>query len=460
MLLDSVERYSKHRLFYDVASKREMTYGAFFSMASTRANHFRRHYGLDNASYVVLDLASRLDYFVCLISLYLLGCKVIPSREIRIDKYIPTQDKIRVFVIDDSVIKKIKSAAEGELPEENFDGAAAELILQTSGSTGTPKCLVHSIDSLSKSASAFSALVPYTGQDIVFHNWPHYYMAGIFNLFLCPLMNGASVILDKTSQNIDFLNYWAKINRHRVSIAYLSPTMASALLHYQQYSDIEVTWTKSVKVISTGSYLYPSVAERFYQRFGVSLRNCYGVTEVGGSISLQDAGIEINTAGLVGRLSDGITVKVDKEGQLLIKSDFMMKGFMVNGGEFVTVPSYYQTGDLGFIKDHQLYITGRTNEFINKGAVKIYLNDIEDAVLASGLVKEVVAFGEKAEFWGEVICINVIFQDYTEENLGKLREFLSARLANHEMPSRICPVESIPRTSIGKIKRVYFEQND
>ena len=71
-----------------------------------------------------------------------------------------------------------------------------------------------------------------------------------------------------------------------------------------------------------------------------------------------------------------------------------------------------------------------------------------------------VAFGEKAEFWGEVICINVIFQDYTEENLGKLREFLSARLANHEMPSRICPVESIPRTSIGKIKRVYFELND
>ena len=146
--------------------------------------------------------------------------------------------------------------------------------------------------------------------------------------------------------------------------------------------------------------------------------------------------------------------------ELYLSQDFMMKGFMVNGGEFVTVPSYYQTGDLGFIKDHQLYITGTTNEFINKGAVKIYLNDIEDAVLASGLVKEVVAFGEKAEFWGEVICINVIFQDYTEENLGKLREFLSARLANHEMPSRICPVESIPRTSIGKIKRVYFELND
>jgi acyl-coenzyme A synthetase/AMP-(fatty) acid ligase len=457
MLLDSVERYWNHRLFYDVVSKREMTYGAFWSMASMWANGFRRYYGLDNTSYVVLDLASRLNYFISLISLYLLGCKVIPSREMRIDQYIPARDKIRVFVLDDSVIEKIKGVSAHQLPEKHFDGAAAELILQTSGSTGTPKCLVHSIDTLSQSALAFSALVPYTDQDIVLHNWPHYYMAGMFNLFLCPFMNGASIILDRMSQNIDFLSYWKKINRHQVSIAYLSPTMASALLQYQQYTDMEVTLTQSVKIISTGSYLYPSVAERFYQQFGVTLSNCYGVTEVGGSISLQDRDLEFNTTGLAGKLSDGVTVKVDNEGQLLIKSDFMMKRLMVNGGEVFTVPSYYQTGDLGFIKDHQLHITGRMNEFINKGAVKIYLTNIEDAVLASGLAKEVIAYGEKAEFWGEVICINVIFQDYTEGSLRKLREFLSVRLANHEMPSRIYPVESIPRTSIGKIKRVYFE---
>ena len=45
--------------------------------------------------------------------------------------------------------------------------------------------------------------------------------------------------------------------------------------------------SKYQAVVATGGPLYRSVAERFFDTFKVPIRCCYGVTEVGGSITFQ-----------------------------------------------------------------------------------------------------------------------------------------------------------------------------
>ena len=84
-------------------------------------------------------------------------------------------------------------------------------------------------------------------------------MAGFFNMFLCPILSGVSIFFDEEINNDIYLKYWNRIVQSKIDIAYLSPTMAQALIAYSQYEKISKKNKKNVKIISTGSYLYKSI---------------------------------------------------------------------------------------------------------------------------------------------------------------------------------------------------------
>ena len=123
--------------------------------------------------------------------------------------------------------------------------------------------------------------------------------------------------------------------------------------------------------------------------------------------------------------------------------------------------SYFRSGDLGKIQKGKYSITGRLKEIIKKGGEPVSLLHIEDITLKHEGVKDVLAKGVTSEFWGEDIELDVIFSVFPDKmnqdnKINFLKRYLGQNLPRIQMPRKINSVTSIPKTSIGKNYRRYF----
>jgi long-chain acyl-CoA synthetase len=102
----------------------------------------------------------------------------------------------------------------------------------------------------------------------------------------------------------------------------------------------------------------------WYQKLGVTIHNCYGMTEDGlmSHFNRPDA----NRFGSVGKPLGKAVAKLDEEGEILVKSPCLMKGYYKDEEKTkaaFTEDGYLRTGDLGeYDKEGYLYIVGRAKD--------------------------------------------------------------------------------------------------
>ena len=146
-------------------------------------------------------------------------------------------------------------------------------------------------------------------------------------------------------------------------------------------------------IMCGGAYLSQQVAEDLLA-FGILVLQGYGITECCPLVSVN----RNKTANMasVGRPLPHFQIKI-KDGEILVRGDSLMNGYYNNPG--LTQESldegWFKTGDIGYFdKKGHLYITGRTkNLIVMKNGKKIPPEEIENALMALPLVKEVVAYG-------------------------------------------------------------------
>jgi acyl-CoA synthetase (AMP-forming)/AMP-acid ligase II len=128
------------------------------------------------------------------------------------------------------------------------------------------------------------------------------------------------------------------------------------------------------------------------------------------------------------------------------------------------VDGFYRTGDLGYLKDGELYVTGRSKDLIIVGGKNVYPNDLEQlAGEVSGVhAGRVVAFGIFDEVQGtEEVVVVAEAEDaavLADEAAG---EELADRVRAHVTKNsdvavrivRIVPEKWLIKTSSGKISR-------
>ena len=333
------------------------------------------------------------------------------------------------------------------------------LILYSSGTTGEPKGIVHSIRSLIESAQSFAELSGLSNDSVIYHHFPMYYMAGIFNLFLCPAVSGATIVVGPQFSRLSMLRFWDLPQRFGVNHLTLTPTMAHSLtLLYRTDDALLAHLSRYEVIISTGSILYSSVAQRFLGTFGVPLRSCYGVTEVGGSITLQDWQMATGLESCVGTWAPGTEIRAGRSAEtpaeILIRTPTMMRGYLAQGvvSPFNGQDNFFPTGDHGYIVDDRLFIVGRTNDTIKKGGEFVSLASIENHVLACPHIADAAAVGVPDDAWGQkIILFYVPKPDIDEEVIeSALAEIFATHLRRIEHPDRIVPTPWFPKTSIGK----------
>ncbi len=197
--------------------------------------------------------------------------------------------------------------------------------------------------------------------------------------------------------------------------------------------------------VSGGAALDPAVAEGF-RDLGLTLLQGYGITETSPIISAESP--YKSKAGTSGEVLDGVEISIDNpnpegEGEIKVKGQNVMLGYYKNkkATDEVLVDGWYRTGDLGRIdEDNMLSICGRVkNLIVTPNGKNVYPEEIENQILKSPYVAEIMVYGHKVGVTAEEVYA-VIFPN--EEALFALAK------EQDDGPMSAAAIESLIRKEV------------
>jgi long-chain acyl-CoA synthetase len=247
----------------------------------------------------------------------------------------------------------------------------------------------------------------------------------------------------------------------RVSVLLGVPTMCVALLRAAEgLSD-----PPQLRVAHIGgAALAPETLHAFAARFGCTMLEGYGMTELSGTVTAHRPGRPIKP-GSVGIPVDGVEVRVvDREGselpageigEVLARGSGQMRGYWRNETDtkaaFVA-DGWLATEDMGVLdEDGYLTLVDRKKDIILRGGYTVYPREVEDVLHEHPAVLEAVIVGVPHELLGEEVVALVVPRRGIELAPDDVRAFLRERVAAYKYPRLVVVVDDLPRGPTGKI---------
>lgn len=362
---------------------------------------------------------------------------------------------------------EVTAAESDEFDWPEIDENSAAAMCYTSGTTGHPKGVVYSHRSsyLHSMAVCGGNGMGLSFADKAFPIVPMFH-ANAWGLPYAALMAGADIVLpDRFMDATSLVNL---IETQRPTVAGAVPTIWNDVMNFLEREpghDIS-----SLRLVACGGSAVPvSLMRTFEAKFGVEIRQLWGMTETSPMATLAwpapgtppEKVWEVRAT--QGRPMCGVQARiVDDEGAVL-PNDGVAVGELEVRGPWIT-GSYYRntdpskfasgwlrTGDVGRI-DPQGYITltDRAKDVIKSGGEWISSVELENQLIAHPQVREAAVVGVPDERWQERPLAAVVLQDGAELSAEELREYLSDKVVRWWLPERWTFIEEIPRTSVGK----------
>jgi long-chain acyl-CoA synthetase len=148
---------------------------------------------------------------------------------------------------------------------------------------------------------------------------------------------------------------------------------------------------------------------------------CYGLTETSPGISVSEIANNGWKIGKVGRMMDGVEVKIADDGEILCKGPNVMKGYYKDPEKTAEVMNgdYFHTGDIGVIDtDGFLQITDRKKEmFKTSGGKYVAPQLLENRFKQSRFIEQLMVVGEGEKMPAALIQPNFEFlYSWAEKN--------------------------------------------
>lgn len=202
---------------------------------------------------------------------------------------------------------------------------------------------------------------------------------------------------------------------HRHNIEYLSRGKRPPLSLVLEYKFINKTIfsliRKEMGLINpnffptAGAAVSPTV-EEFIHSIGIYMMVGYGLTESFATAS-NDHMNETYTIGSIGRPLPGLSIKISDEGEILLKGPTITRGYFNRpelNEQVFTADGYFRTGDVGHIKNGELYITERIKDLFKTSNGKyIAPQMIESKILVDKYVETVTVIADERKFVSALI---------------------------------------------------------
>lgn len=324
------------------------------------------------------------------------------------------------------------------------EGCEQRLGFFTSGSTGAPRRVDLALPQLAAALGGVANTLRLGPDDVSLSVAPLSHTLGLVTTVLAAWASGGTVVFADPH----------RAGRLDAAIASARPTWCAAspaLLGLLAARRLD--WPGLRLLRSSSAPLPPELARRLEDRFRVPVVNAYVMTEAPGEIASQDLDSE-RRPGTAGRptlcqvevRNAGAAGAADASGEVWIRGP--------NVAVTTGPGGWLRTGDLGTLGETGvLTITGRRDDVINQGGLKIWPPDLEAVVLEHARVRAAVAFPIPHDGLGEVVGLAVEPHPGQELDGAVIRRYLQDRLTRQSWPSRIVICDRIPLSPRGKVRR-------
>lgn len=192
----------------------------------------------------------------------------------------------------------------------------------------------------------------------------------------------------------------------------------------------------NLSLIASGSApLQPRLAQVFTAA-GMTIVEGYGLTETSPVISVNDmrnGGFKIGT---VGKIIDGITVKIADDGEILCKGPNVMQGYYKDPEKTAQIMTgdFFHTGDIGeFDADGFLKITDRKKEMFKTSGGKYIAPALIEGVMKQSLfIEQIMVFGEAQKMPAALIQLNFEYVKEWLKSKGQKTHLTDAQCAENQ----------------------------
>lgn len=160
--------------------------------------------------------------------------------------------------------------------------------------------------------------------------------------------------------------------------------------------------------------------EEFVHSIGIMMDVGYGLTESLATVSCLRVGKPF-TVGSVGFPIDGLDIKISEEGEVLLKGPTITRGYYNRDDitrESFTADGYFKTGDAGFMKNGELFLTERIKDLYKTSNGKyIAPQMIESKLLVDKYIDQVVIVADQRKFVSALIIpVYSLLEEYAREH--------------------------------------------
>ena len=175
---------------------------------------------------------------------------------------------------------------------------------------------------------------------------------------------------------------------------------------------------RSRAYFSGGAPLGKDMAEWFCS-VGIPIMEGYGLTETSPTLSVNRRGAF--KIGSVGKVNDGLELKIAEDGEILVKGPTVFQGYweMPEETRNSFVDGWFKTGDIGELDSEGfLHITDRKKDLIKTSGGKfIAPQPIENALKANVLIAQAAVIGDKRKYASVILSPHFpLLEDWAHAN--------------------------------------------
>lgn len=354
---------------------------------------------------------------------------------------VSVNNKIKKFYLDDldDVLKNIRVLGIDKVkinPKDILE------IIYTSGTTSEPKGVVLTHENLTVGVNSAVELIPLRIRLKVLNLLPlSHIFSQVYGLFFLMHFNHEIFFID----SIQPKKIIVFIKNKKINGVVLVPGILENLKRELEGKSVLLNLGAQFRLIGVGGAFLDVELEKWWKKKFIAVIQGYGLTETSSVVSGNKI---ISKTGSVGRVAEGVDVKLAKDKEILVKGKNVSPGYFKGKSKQVFEDGWFKTGDIGIIKNGYLYIKERKKDIIiTSSGLNVYPTDIEKVLNKISGVKESCVLEKDKKIHAILILDKKV-------NVSDIIKKANEKLLSHQkITSSSVWNEDFPKTPLGKIKK-------